>query len=533
MKTSLGAGGILALALSASCHALAQAGNGPELTIDAAVERHAISPDIYGLNDNPWDAALGKAIRVPVSRWGGDATTRYNWQVDNSNSGDDWFFMAGGKDNATPSGGADAFIAKVQGVGGKALLTIPIIDYINKATAIDCSYPVSIYGEQQKTNPYVHPTIDGKQTNAGNGRKPDGTPITLDKAGILRVHVPNSTAHQQAWIRHLVGKFGAAAKGGVAIYEMDNEPGGWANTHRDIHPDAPTYKEIAAKSLQYAAAVKQSDPTALVDGPGDFGWAVYKGDPDKNGGLWNAEYFLKVFRDYDLKSGKRTLDYLDEHYYPASQDGQNDAIRLESTRSLWDADYVEKDWIGKYNGAIRLIPRMKEWIKNVYPGTKTAITEYNFGGLDTLNGALTQADVLGIFGREGLDLATMWGPPKADDPGAYAFRLYRNYDGGGGAYGETWVHSQSADQGKLSVYGEVRQKDGALTLVVINKTGGDLVSPIHLAHFAATGTAQVYRYSAANLKAIVAQPDLRVSSGAFTTAFPANSATLIAIPAKK
>ena len=520
-------------ALPAGISSGAQDAAGPELTIDAAAERHAISPDIYGLNDNPWDAALGKEIRVPVSRWGGDATTRYNWETDNTNSGDDWFFMAGGKDNPTPSGGADAFVQKVKGAGGRALLTIPIIDYINKATAQDCSFPVSIYGAQQKTNPYVHPTIDGKQTDAGNGRKPDGTPIKLDKEGILRVHIPNTTSHQQAWIKHLVGKFGAAANGGVAIYEMDNEPGGWANTHRDIHPDNPAYKEIADKSLTYAIAVKQADPTAAIDGPGDFGWAVYKGDPDKNGGLWNAEYFLKRFRDESEKRGKRLLDYLDEHYYPAQQEGQNDAVRLESTRSLWDSSYVEKDWIGQYNGAIRLIPRMREWVKQQYPGTKTAITEYNFGGLDTLNGGLTQADVLGIFGREGLDLATMWGIPKPADPAAFAFRLYRNYDGNGGQYGNTWVHSASSDQGKLSVYGAIRAADGALTLMIINKTNMNIVSPVHLSHFAAASSAQVYRYSAANLKAIVPQPKLTVSASGFTAPFPANSATLIMIPAKK
>jgi hypothetical protein len=54
---------------------------------------------------------------------------------------------------------------------------------------------------------------------------------------------------------------------------------------------------------------------------------------------------------------------------------------------------VEKNWIGKYFGAIRLIPRMHEWVDRHDPGTKLAITEYNWGGLETINGALTQAPV--------------------------------------------------------------------------------------------------------------------------------------------
>jgi len=520
--------------------------SGPELSVDVSADRHPISPDIYGMNDNPYDANLAKEIRLPVSRWGGDATTRYNWQVDASNAGDDWFFMAGsGKDNPTPSGSADQFVEKIRAAGGKALLTIPILDYINKVSQWDCTFPVSLFGPQQKVNPYIHPFVNGQQTDAGNGRKPDGTPIVPDKAAILRVHIPNSPAHQQAWMRHLIARFGTAAHGGVAIYEMDNEPGGWSNTHRDVHPQTPTYQEIVDKTLPYARAVKATDPTARIDGPGDFGWAVYRGEPEKHGGLWNAEYYLHRLRAASQQANVRLLDYFDEHYYPTSDDGvgglalspagdaATQALRLESTRSLWDPNYVEKNWIGKYFGAIRLIPRMHAWVDKHYPGTRLAITEYNWGGLESINGALAQADVLGIFGRERLDLATLWGPPQPDQPGAYAFRLYRNYDGKGSQYGDTWVRSRSADQGKLAIYGAQRSGDGALTVMVINKTGEDLTSRLALAHFAPRGAAQVYRYSTANLKAIVRQPDQAVSPEGFTAAYPAYSLTLVVIPGKR
>ena len=90
-------------------------------------------------------------------------------------------------------------------------------------------------------------------------------------------------------------------------------------------------------------------------------------------------------------------------------------------------------------------------MQNNYPGIRTAITEYNWGGLEDINGALAHADVLGIFGRQGLDLATMWGPPDADQPGSFAFRVYRNYDGMGGSFGETSVKAESEDSDKISV----------------------------------------------------------------------------------
>lgn len=530
-----------------------QGETGPDLAVDIRADRHAISPDIYGVNAFGTDAAFQafqKELRLPVNRWGGDATTRYNWQADASNAGDDWFFMAGNGDaEHTPSGSADKFVAANRTSGSKSLLTIPLIGYVNKATSWDCTYPVSRFGPQEKVNPYVHPVVDGKPTDAGNGRTPDGKPIPLTQADILRVHVANSPDFQKRWVQHLVTKYGAAARGGVAIYEMDNEPSGWSNTHRDVHPDATGYDELIAKTLAYGAMVKATDPTASVLGPGDFGWAVYlgggkPGDDAKSHAAGFAEYYLQRMRAYEKQHGARLLDYFDEHYYPTSNEGAGglgnspagdaatQTLRLQSTRSLWDPAYVEKNWIGKYSGAIRLIPRFHDWVDKNYPGTKTAITEYNFGGLESVNGALAQADVLGIFGRERLDLATLWGPPKPDDPGAFAFRLYRNYDGAGGRYGDTWVHSVSGDQGQLAVYGAERAKDGALTLIVINKTARSLTSKLALSGFVPTGSASVFRYSAANPKALVSAPAQSVGANGFTATYPAHSLTLIAIPKK-
>ena len=100
-----------------------------------------------------------------------------------------------------------------------------------------------------------------------------------------------------------------------------------------------------------------------------------------------------------------------------------------------------------------LIPRMKQWVANDYPGTKTAITEYNWGALNDITGAIAQADLLGIFGREGLDLATIWAPQirillqAPPDPGVFAFKMYLNYDGNGSQFGETSVSATTRKPG--------------------------------------------------------------------------------------
>ena len=85
---------------------------------------------------------------------------------------------------------------------------------------------------------------------------------------------------------------------------------------------------------------------------------------------------------------------------------------------------------------------MRDWVARNYPDTLTAITEYNLGALDHINGAIAQADLLGVFGREGLDLAAIWAPPSEAEPGLYSFKIFRNYDDGGNGFGDVSVHAR-------------------------------------------------------------------------------------------
>lgn len=509
---------------------------GPTLAVNVGADRHSISPDIYGMNSA--DTTLLKELRIPVHRWGGNFSTRYNWQTDASNSASDYYFTNTPVGSADPSTGAlsyvDQLIQNNRANTTKSLITIPMIGYVASGRNYQCGYSVAKYGAQQATNPY-HP-------DCGNGKKTDGTNITGNNPGDASTAVDQTFI--QNWIKHLIGLHGTAANGGVTFYELDNEPTIWHETHRDIHPQPLGYDELLSRTYKYAPAIKAVDKSAKILGPSDFGWSAYmsskvNGDFEAHGSVWLAEWYLEQMKAYEQKNGVRILDYFDEHYYPEQPgvalkpagDAVTQALRLRSTRSLWDATYVdEQTWIGKYFPAIQLIPRFRSWVNQHYPGTKIAISEYNWGGLESLNGALTQADVLGIFGREQLDLATLWGPPKLTQPGAFAFRMYRNYDGKGSAYGDTWVRSTSANQGQLAIYGAQRSSDRALTLMIINKTGSDLTSNLTLAGFSPAASAQVYSYSNANLSAIVRQSDRAVSATGFSATYPANSITLVVIP---
>ena len=299
-------------------------------------------------------------------------------------------------------------------------------------------------------------------------------------------------------------------------------------------------------------------------------------DREAHGGTPLIEYYLQQFNKYSQQYGVRLLDYVDIHGYfapdyPAGSgttvafttagDTQEQITRLNSTRVFWDPTYTDLNYTqpnyitdANYTSsctvplqAPQIIPMLKSWVANGYTGTGTSIDEYNFGGLESINGAVTQADILGIFGREGLDLGSFW-PSTNDDtqqiPANFAFAMYRNYDGKDSVFGDVYLSATSsasgADaEGQLSVYGAQRSSDGAITLMVINKTFGSLNSTISLENFTAPNntTAQVYQYSNANLNAIVSQPAVTVtppSSGSTTSTisatFAAQSITLLVIP---
>ncbi len=502
------------------------------LSVDASANRHAISPYIYGMN---WaDAALAAELHLPVDRYGGNATTRYNWQNDTANRASDWYFE--NIPNNTPGGSeTDAFVDKDRGAGAKTIMTMPLIGWTPKDKVTRCGFSVKKYGPQDSVDPY--------NTDCGNGVH-NGTNITGNDP--LDTSVAITQSFDAGWVQHFISRYNTAANGGVLFYDLDNEPMLWNSTHRDVHPSPTSYDEMLTRTYAYAPAIKAADPSAKILGPVLWGWSAYfdsavgSSDRAAHGNVAFVAWYLQQMRAYEQQSGSRILDYLDLHYYPQANgvslspagDANTQALRLRSTRSLWDPTYADESWIAQTADGpyVRLIPRMRDWVNNNYPGTKIAIGEYNWGALDNINGALAQADVLGIFGREAVDLAALWDPPTSAQPGAFAFRMYRNYDGAGGTFGDTSVSAASTDQDQLAIYAAQRSSDNVLTLIVINKTNGALTTNVALTGFAPTSVAQVFRYSASNLGTIEQQPDQAVSAAGFSATFQAASITLFILP---
>jgi hypothetical protein len=178
---------------------------------------------------------------------------------------------------------------------------------------------------------------------------------------------------------------------------------------------------------------------------------------------------------------------------------------------------------------VRLIPRIKGWAAANYPGTQTAITEYNWGAEGHINGATTQADILGIFGREGLDLAARWTTPATGTPTYKAIKMYRNYDGNKSAFGDTSVAATVPNPDNLSAFASTRSSDGALTVMVINKyLTGTTPTTINIPNFAAAGVAQLWQLTSTN--SITRLTDISFSGNSLAVSLPPQSITLFVIP---
>lgn len=412
------------------------------LAIRCDAPTRPISPLIYGVTNGVW------ATGATANRIGGNPLTRFNWDLGNAwNTGSDWFF-----ENVKVDGGLQAWLDDSVKHRAKTALVVPTIGWVAKDTT-SVAFPVSQFGKQRKHDPH--------RPEAGDGFRPDGTPIPPGPPTQTSVAATPEVIGR--WIRRLREWDAARGERAVHIYILDNEPTLWDVTHRDVHPEPLTYDELLDRTIRYASAIRQADPEGFVAGPAEWGWTGYHysakdrasgfalpRDRLLHGNVPLVPWWLRKLAEHEKRTGERLVHYLDLHFYPAPDgiygtnartDPEGAALRLRTTRALWDPTYKDESWIKE---AVRLIPRMKEWVDENYPGTKTMIGEWSFGAEGHISGGLATAEALGRFGQQGLDAAFFWGGPKEGTPAFWAFRAFRNFDGKGGRFLDVSLQTKEA-----------------------------------------------------------------------------------------
>ncbi|MCR8630003.1 glycoside hydrolase family 44 protein [Paenibacillus radicis (ex Xue et al. 2023)] len=510
--------------------------NEVSIQIDTNANRKPVNPDIYGVNFEEIEPKdMSPFSKYPVVRWGGNSTTRYNWELNVQNHASDWFFMNLPKENSPntqlPNGSrTDQLIDQTLSNGGKVLLTVPTIGWTPKERKVDVGFSVKKYGSQQQTECawgewWCNP-------DAGNGVKTNGQ--------YVKGNDPKDTSKEigpefvSRWIGHIQSRVGNK----VNYYALDNEPMLWPYTHRDVHPQMTTYDEVWGYTQAYGQAIKEKDPSGKIFGPVVWGWCAYfysasdgcspGPDMQAHDGKPFLEWYLSKVKAYEDRTGTRLLDYLDIHYYPTeagvalSTDESNSiaARRLKSLKALYDPKFKDSSsWIGE---PVNLIPRMKEMISKTAPGTKLAITEYNFGNGKGISSGLAQAEAMAIFGREGVDLATRWGQPLANTSVEDAFKLFLDYDGKGSRINGDSVKTVSTNADMLGAY-SIHGADGKVYILLFNKDTLPKKASINI-----TGTSlrqgEVYRFDAGHRLGRVGALQLEDS---FIIDVPERSATLI------
>ncbi|MGE5325745.1 MAG: glycoside hydrolase family 44 protein, partial [Deltaproteobacteria bacterium] len=459
-----------------------------QVTIDALSNRHAISPYVYGVNFPPTQGYITDSGATLV-RWGGNASTRYNWKNFDTNAAADWYFENRPFGNAGDPLNNDSlqFVTSVLGAGASPLMTIGMLPWVAKDNS-SRSFSVIKYGPQCKTDPFNSDAGNGQHTDCSTnvtGNDPTDAHVPLKDSP--SAGDPAGTVYRQQWAEALASAFGSAPH----FYDMDNEIDIWSGTHRDIHPNPATYDELRDVYLQEARALKTWDPQAFTYGPVSCCWYYYwntaAGASDKSvhGNIDFFPWWLNEVAWSDQIEGSRSLNVFDIHSYTENSVtgltlAQRRALALRATRDWWDPTYTSEAWFGTTKVLSTdpepyipfRLPRLRALVNQIYPGTLLGSTEWNFAfaGETDFSTALADADAYGILGRERVYAAARWTAPDPTSAAYQVLKFYRNYDVLAGGFGDISVNaSHTADSGLFSTYAAVDPAGSFMTLMVVNK----------------------------------------------------------------
>jgi hypothetical protein len=510
------------------------------MRVDCAATAHRINPMIYGIAYNARRAAQDTFVwnlRPGARRWGGNPASRYNWRLGNAwNTGSDWYF-ANVNFTGNPKFRWDQVLEENLRRKVATALTVPLLGWVAKDTT-SYSFPVTVFGPQQETM--------AGNLDAGNGQTPARKEIPPGPP--TRTSVPFTPEDLGKWVSEIRRLDAESNARHVNMYILDNEPMLWNSTHRDVHPEPVGYDELLQRTIAYGTAIRKADPDAVIAGPALWGWPAYfysakdaavgfrlKPDRRAHGDVPLLAWYLRELAEHEAKTGVRILDVVDVHYYPQAPGvfandggGRTDpataALRVRSTRGLWDPAYVDESWI---EDRPRLLPRLQELIEENYPGRGIAIGEYSFGAETHISGGLALAEVLGRYSQfDGLSAAFYWTYPPDGSPAFQAFRAYRDFDGNGGHFQDWSV--PTAGGSRASLFASKSENGDHLVLVALNLDSRTAIeASVDVTSCGALEPKATYRFTEGSpLLSRVDPRDVHQEAGALTTTLPPYSLTL-------
>jgi hypothetical protein len=500
-----------------------------------------ISPYVYGVNAF---AAWNQTTKWGMLRWGGDSMTDWNWTNNQGNSAADYCFWQGNEGGGTTLAGtvtaATPSVTTAQALGAASLVTVPIVDHVSSSAVTNNVWSGSTppcpgtpacsggggngYAMDVGNLVFASTTSTSSAFVANNPSK--GSAFCTSTTGACAVSTTGAV-YQDEFVNYMKVTYGAGA--GPVLFMLDNEPNYWPSTHPEIWPHTGsagcgttgtvTFDDIVTRNTTYATAVKKAWPATKTFGPvvAQDG-IVYAGDySDPNLPTPFADYYLGKMAAASAAAKEPLIDAFDVHYY-TSNGSSSQCVQVP--RMFWDpafkdftaaqTDSIDFGWSGQndyFDTALyprQMIPRLQGKIATAYAGNATAapglsFSEYNAGCETTIEGGVAEADLLGIFGREGVYAATSWPLQAVTSNGALvnylvaAYDLYRSYDGKGGSVGDTTVNATTSDVEGTSVYAFAHSTDAsAVDVVGVNKTSAAVTVTVSIANSPAVTTAALY-----------------------------------------
>ncbi len=517
------------------------------VAVDVLSNRHPISPYVYG-GAYPQDAPTITDSGLTVVRWGGNATSRYNWKLFTDNAANDYFFE---DFNYTEIGDADStkFIQDVKAAGSHPLMTMVMLPWVAQSAENGSnghwSFSVAKYGAQCAVDPYNTDAGDGLKTDCSTtltANPNDANVPLLDQPGTSD---PPGSVYRNQWAAALAAAFGTAPH----FYNMDNEIDIWGSTQRDVHPAPTAYNEMRDTFVAEARALKGWDPKAMRFGPVSCCWWYYwnganGNDKGAHAGVDLLPWWLNEVYWEDKVAGGRSVDVFDVHAYPDSPDtstwtqAQKQALAARIYRDYWDPTYVSESGSINQNWATFLqpnktipfrIPRIRAIANMIYPGTPVSFTEWSaaFAGESDFSTALGDADAYGILGRERLYLGSRWVAPLPANPNYLALKLFTNYDDLHHGFATTSVSdTNNGDADLFSSYAALNSSGNSLTLLVLNKDPSNAVQATFTTNGFIPQQVTSYTLASTNPTKIVASNAAAWSS---TMMFAPYTATLLVV----
>lgn len=515
------------------------------VTIDPA-QTKPISPYIYGINS--YSGVPGAPAHLTFDRAGGNRWTAYNWETNASNAGLDYLYENDNflSSSNVPAEAVRAFVAGDQSAGLASLMTIQLQGLVSA----DESGIVSVVNPPDMTR--FKTVVDKKSTVSS---VPFTTsPDTSDAYVYMDEFL-------WAMDQKLLGIFGTNPILPTFV-SLDNEPELWNTTHLEVQGSTPVSSDnYIAKTITLTKALKDQFPNLVIFGPVHYGFqGIYNWQGELNatptGTNWFPDKYLQALQTASTAYGKPLVDVYDFHWYPEIYDSGGTRIIdmtgttltdaqvqliVQGPRDLWDPTFHDDNnsnpWIYQElgNSPIQIVPRVQAKIDAEFPAMKgLSITEYEGGGWNHIAGTIAEADMLGVFGAQGLFAANLW-PPNGTtyDYALAGFRVFRGFDGANASFGDTSLQATSSDMAKVAVYASSDSTvSGRVVFVAINRSTTSQVTEI--SGLTLSGTASVYQITATSAQGqnpvhpvLVSQT--AVSGTSLTITLPALSVSTIEI----